>query len=195
VRGIITILDDIPTLKAELRRHVSLMRDRIENGSAKAEQACRHAAAISLPQGAIVSAYWPMRSELDCRPLMMALHDRGHPIALPSVRERGGILTFYAWRPGDALIADSFGTQRPRDGAIIVPRILFVPLLAFDRRLFRLGYGGGYYDRTLRGLRAEKPIKAYGIAFAAQEIQEVPHHSGDEPLDGVITEQTVIGPT
>jgi len=151
--------------------------------------------------GAVVSGVWPLYGELDLRPLMQALHARGHAIVLPVTPPRGQKLTFLRWRSGDALVRERFGTLRPlgpadgstdehRAGEALVPDFLLVPLLAFDRRLHRLGYGGGYYDRTLAALPPGR--FALGCGFAAQEMDVVPAGLYDVALDAVATERGVI---
>jgi len=140
------------------------------------------------PAGAVVSGFWPLGEEIDIRPLLCALHGRGHTIVLPVTPKRGLPLTFRVWRPGDALIAERFGTMRP-GGEERVPDFLLVPLLAFDRRGGRLGYGAGFYDRTLSLL---SPRFALGCAFASQEVPEVPMGPHDARLDAVATEREVI---
>jgi 5-formyltetrahydrofolate cyclo-ligase len=140
------------------------------------------------PPGAVVSGFWPLRDEIDIRPLLLALHARGHPIVLPVTPKRGLPLTFRLWQPGDTLIEEKFGTMRPT-GEERSPDFLLVPLLAFDRRGGRLGYGAGYYDRTLTLL---SPRFALGCAFAAQEAPEVPMGPRDVWLDAVVTERELI---
>jgi len=140
------------------------------------------------PAGAVVAGFWPMGEEIDIRPLLIALHDRGHRIALPVTPKRGFPLTFRQWRPGDVLVAEKFGTSRPT-GVELVPDYLLVPLLAFDRAGRRLGYGGGFYDRTLPGLPG---AVAVGCAYAAQEVDEVPAGPYDFLLNAVATEHGVI---
>jgi 5-formyltetrahydrofolate cyclo-ligase len=138
--------------------------------------------------GAIVAGFWPMAAEIDIRPLLFALHLRGHRIALPVTPARGQPLTFRAWEPGMALIAERFGTFRPT-GDPLLPDYLLVPLLAFDRACGRLGYGAGYYDRTLAHLPAATAI---GCAFACQEMDAVPAGPYDVRLHAVATEAGVI---
>ncbi len=138
--------------------------------------------------GAVVSGFWPIGREIDIRPLLLALHDRGHPIVLPITPKRGNPLSFGRWRPGDVLAAERFGTFRPV-GEPAVPDFLLVPLLAFDRRGHRLGYGAGYYDRTLAGLPGRY---ALGVAYAEQEVAEVPAGPDDVALDAVATDSGVI---
>jgi 5-formyltetrahydrofolate cyclo-ligase len=146
-----------------------------------------------LPPGAIVSGYWPLADEFDPRPAMDRLAGLGHPLALPRVQEWGRPLAFHAWQPGDLLLAGPFQVMEPRpDAPLVHPRILLVPLLAFDRMGRRLGYGAGYYDMALRDLRARSPAPfAIGVAFAAQEVDEVPTGPRDQTLDAVVTERQV----
>jgi 5-formyltetrahydrofolate cyclo-ligase len=140
------------------------------------------------PAGAVVSGFWPMEGEIDIRPLLEALHARGHVVLLPETPKRGNPLIFRRWHPGMELVRERFGTWRPT-GEVMTPRVLFVPLLAFDRCGRRLGYGGGFYDRTLTGL---PDATAIGCAFAAQEVAEVPAGPDDAPLDAVATEREII---
>jgi 5-formyltetrahydrofolate cyclo-ligase len=150
-------------------------------------------AEIPMRAGAAVSGFWPMRDEIDLRPTLEALHRRGHPIGLPVVTGRGRPLVFRAWRPGDALEAAAFNTMVPAASAAEVrPEVLLVPLLAFDRRGYRLGYGGGFYDRTLAGLRAEAEVLAVGVAYSDQEQPAVPHGETDQPLDWIVTEREAL---
>jgi len=138
--------------------------------------------------GAVVSGFLPLPQEIDIRPLLLALAGRGHPIALPVAPPRGQPLAFALWRPGEALVAGRFGTLEPT-GAPAVPDVLLVPLLAFDRQCHRLGYGGGYYDRTLQGLPGRA---ALGCAFASQEVGCVVAEAHDIPLDAIATEHGLI---
>jgi 5-formyltetrahydrofolate cyclo-ligase len=140
------------------------------------------------PPGAVVSGFWPLEGEIDIRPLLGALHARGHMIVLPVTPPRGRPLTFRVWHPGMQLLAERFGTLRPI-GEERQPDYLLVPLLAFDRAGRRLGYGGGYYDRTLAALPGATAI---GCAFAAQEVDEVPVADYDARLHAVATERGVI---
>lgn len=156
--------------------------------------ACGHALTnhvlrdVALPPGAAVAGFWPLHDEIDIRPLLHALQARGHPVALPATPARGQPLTFHRWRPGEALIQERFGTMRPT-GDVLVPDLLLIPLLAFDAAGGRLGYGGGFYDRTLARLPGRPRI---GCAFAAQQVDEVPVGPYDIPLDAVATESGII---
>ncbi|NKC33554.1 5-formyltetrahydrofolate cyclo-ligase [Falsiroseomonas selenitidurans] len=142
------------------------------------------------PPGAIVAGFWPMGAEIDIRPALAALHARGHRIALPVTPRRGNPLAFRQWQPGDTLARGPLGTSQPGPEAPpVVPDWLLVPLLAFDRAGHRLGYGGGYYDRTLAALPGATAI---GVAYAAQEVDEVPVGVDDAPLAAIATERGMI---
>lgn len=137
---------------------------------------------------ALVSAYCAMGEELDPSRLLERLASQGYVTALPVITPLGSPLIFRAWRPGEPLVPRKWGIREPTDQAQIVePDVLLVPLLAFDRAGGRLGYGGGYYDRTLGRLRSLKQIVAIGLAFAEQELERVPVQTHDQPLDWVLT--------
>ena len=140
------------------------------------------------PPGAVCAGFWPLGKEIDIRPLLVALHDRGHHVVLPVTPRRGEGLTFRRWRPGDVMVPERFGTMRPV-GDVMVPDVLLVPLLAFDAAGGRLGYGGGFYDRTLAGLPGRFRL---GCAFAAQQVDAVPVGPYDIRLDAVATEAGII---
>ncbi len=130
----------------------------------------------------------PMRTEID--PLAaMAVHQG--VVGVPVIVGPAMPLRFREWGPGGAMVAGQFGALIPAEGAWVEPQVVIVPLLAFDARGYRLGYGGGFYDRTLAGLRAKAGVLAVGFAFAAQEVAEVPIDGFDQRLDAVVTEQGV----
>ncbi len=139
-------------------------------------------------RGAVLSGYMPMRTEIDPLPAMSAF---AGPVGVPVIMGRAQALRFREWSPGCAMQAGEFGALIPAEGAWITPRVLIVPLLAFDARGYRLGYGGGFYDRTLEGLRGLGPVTAIGFAFAAQEVAEVPIDATDQRLDMIVTETGV----
>jgi 5-formyltetrahydrofolate cyclo-ligase len=149
-----------------------------------------------VPAGDVVSGFWPIRDEFDPRPLMEALAERGHRLCLPVVVAKARPLAFRAWAPGDPLEHAGFGLSVPCwDAPPAVPQFLIVPLLAFDRRGFRVGYGAGYFDRTLEALRAcSKHVFALGVGFAIQEFREVPALAHDQRLDAIATEAYLIKP-
>ena len=140
-----------------------------------------------------VGVYWPMRDEADTKWLVEALAYHDFVAALPAMQGRGRPLLFRKWTRRDPLIPGDFWVMEPSRRLLeVLPDLLFVPLAAFDRRGHRLGYGAGYYDATLRDLRAMKPLLAVGVAFAAQEVAEVPAEPHDQPLDLVLTENELI---
>ncbi len=152
-------------------------------------------AAGTIPEQGAISGYWPMGSELDIRPLLLNLHERGQRLCLPVVVRAGAKLAFRLWQPGDELEPAGYGTQVPNEHQPdVIPNILLVPLLAFDREGYRLGYGGGFYDRTLLHWREKRSILAIGIAYAGQEMPAVPRGKHDQPLDLIATEEEIITP-
>jgi 5-formyltetrahydrofolate cyclo-ligase len=182
-------------LKAALRRDAVARRDALP---AKQRQAAAQAVAdrglpFAVAPATIVSGFWPIRSEISPLPLMRSLADAGAALALPVIAGRAQPLTMRAWPFGAPLVAGIWGIREPPpDVPEVFPDILIVPLLAFDRRGNRLGYGAGHYDRTIARLRAVQPVTTVGIAFAAQQIDEVPTTPRDEPLDLVLTEDGTI---
>ena len=180
------------TAKAELRVWAkAARRDAFARIGAAAAEAVRARAPAILPLApAIVAAYWPMNDELDVRPMIGALVARGNLVALPVIQGRDRPLIFRRYVPGDALVAAAFGTSEPAaDRPTLVPHLVIAPLLAFDRAGYRLGYGGGYYDRTLNALRKQAPTIAIGVGFAAQEVREIPREPSDARLDWIVTER------
>lgn len=141
----------------------------------------------------IVSGFFPYQSEIDTRLLLGKLAGEGWTTCLPIVIAPGEPLVFRRWKPGEPTVSGIWNIPRPRDDAEIVePDVLMVPMLAFDRKGFRLGYGGGFYDRTLEMLRKKKSIVAIGVAYGAQEVERVAHGPHDQPLDFVMTEKGVF---
>lgn len=138
----------------------------------------------------VIGGYWPLPGELDIRPLLSACHDQGHEMALPCTPRKGKPLTFRSWTPSDALKAGPYGTREPfPDKAEVKPTLVLVPLLAFTQHGERLGYGGGFYDRTLSKLKESHEVFACGIAYAAQEAATLPVDEFDYPLDGILTDK------
>lgn len=188
--------------KSELRRHSLARRDLISAHEA-------HEAAALVRDGAttlfaeivaregfaspVVSVYWPIRSELNTRPLIEALAKKGVTTALPVMHAVRHPLIFRAFTPGDELVKGPFGLSEPSaDKPSLVPDIVFAPLAAFDRQGTRLGYGGGIYDATLKELRAKKRVIAIGLAYSTQEADGVPNEPHDQRLDFVVTEREFI---
>lgn len=149
-------------------------------------------AQVPVPQNAVVSSYWAIGDEADPQVLESELRRRGHRIVMPRVAGRNQPLDFHLWETGAKLVRGGFGLSEPsRDWPKLNPDVLIVPMLAFDRAGYRVGYGAGYYDRTIRGLRAAKSVTAAGFAFAVQEFPELPHLAHDEKLDWIVTENGV----
>ena len=142
-------------------------------------------------RGVQLSGFLPIRTEIDPCPAMAEACAHG-PVGVPVIAGAGLPLHFARWTPGAALEAGPFGAQVPVDKVYLEPEILIVPLLAFDRRGGRLGYGGGFYDRTLQMLRARRATLAVGFAFAGQEVDQCPLEATDERLDLIVTEAGVI---
>lgn len=139
-----------------------------------------------------VAGYWPVGGEIDGRPLLAALAKAGRTICLPRMETRAGPARFIAWRGAEALSADAFGVPSPPPtGADLSPRLLLVPLLAFDRSGGRLGQGGGHYDRIISLYRAHGCVAA-GLAYAEQEMERVPTGAHDAHLDWIITPKEAI---
>jgi 5-formyltetrahydrofolate cyclo-ligase len=187
---------DIPAAKALLRAHAVAVRRAAEErlgAAAAGNLLAGHAEALAVPPGSVVAGYWPMGDEIDPRPLMRRLAESGCRLVLPVVAAPGQALDFLAWRDGDPLVPGPFGTRHPVAAAApLIPTVLLVPLLAFDRCGYRLGYGGGYYDRTLDSLGGRSQLRSIGLAYAAQEVALVPHDRHDQRLDAVATEIGVI---
>jgi 5-formyltetrahydrofolate cyclo-ligase len=136
-----------------------------------------------------VSGFFPYKSEIDILPLLARLYSEGWITCLPIVEAERRPLRFRQWAPGEPTVAGIWGIPMPLETAAEVePDVLLVPLLAFDEAGHRLGYGGGYYDRTLSSLRQKKPIIAIGVGYAGQEVDSVPKGMRDQPLDYILTE-------
>jgi 5-formyltetrahydrofolate cyclo-ligase len=185
----------IDDLKAELRKMVFARRDAMPAGErqAAAETIANRAFPVPLSPGVIVAGFSPIRTEINPLPLLRRLETDGAKLALPVIAGKGEPLIMRAYAFGDPLEARIWGIREPKDDAPEVePDILIVPLAAFDRRGNRIGHGAGYYDMTINRLRSRKTITAVGIAYAAQEVAEVPVTPRDERLDLVLTETEVI---
>jgi 5-formyltetrahydrofolate cyclo-ligase len=186
-----------PPSKAQLRAEAAARR---EAAHAADPTAGERLAALLPPalwpaNGAMVSGYWPFRSEIDPRPLMHALAEAGARLALPVTPAKGSDqpLSFRLWDAAHTLAPGHFGVHEPPAQAQAVePDLVLVPLLAFDRTGHRLGYGAGHYDRTLARLRRLKPVVALGLAYAAQAVETLPAGPYDQKLDGVLTERAYI---
>jgi 5-formyltetrahydrofolate cyclo-ligase len=183
------------TQKAGLRAAALARRDGMtaDDRAAAAQAIAARPLPIDVPPGTVVAGFSAIRSEISPVPLMRRFAASGAQLALPGIVGRGHPLRFGAWTFGEELARGQWGIREPRaDAPAVDPDVLIVPLAAFDRRGYRIGYGAGYYDLTLNALRAMKPITAIGLAFAIQEIDAVPAQSYDAALDLVLTEREVI---
>jgi 5-formyltetrahydrofolate cyclo-ligase len=186
----------LDTDKQAVRIRAAAARDAlgdVARAAAGAKLSAVFADQIVLPADAVLSGFWPSKGEIDLRPLLHDVHGRGHSCALPVVVKRGQPLVFRAWTPATELVTGAFGIPAPPpEAATVVPDVLLVPLLAFDRAGNRAGWGAGFYDRTLAALRAVRATQAIGVAFAVQEVDFVPHGPHDQPLDWIVTEAEAI---
>jgi 5-formyltetrahydrofolate cyclo-ligase len=184
----LTVIDD---LKKEMRRAAKAARQTASEtrGAGASRDIARHGIAFAgRPPPLVVSGFLSIGEEIDATPLMQRLRDEGYRLCLPVMEGKGKPLVFRAWSPGDALAETTWGIREPLPSAeVLDPDVVLGPLLAFDLTGYRLGYGGGFYDRTLARLRALKPIVSIGIAFDEQRVDAVPHADYDEPLDWVLT--------
>ncbi len=191
--------DAPPALLEERRRMRESMRARRrrmarEDDAPGAEGLRRQGVALLEKLGGVVVAgYVPVRGEADVMPLLEALAARGRVLALPVVRGADEALLFRRWRPGEELREGAHGIPAPgAEAPVVEPDIVLAPLVAFDRAGARLGQGGGHYDRTLRRMRARRPVVAVGCALSWQEVPRIATLRTDERLDWVITERETI---
>jgi len=182
--------------KARLRKSATLLRAELfdRNKAAVAGSLVEFADGFTPAEGVdVVSGYVPIGSEIDGMALLNRFFERGFTLGLPRVTAKAAPLSFLSYRPGDRLVKGRFDVMTPPDSAAVVrPAILLIPLLAFDRQGYRLGYGGGYYDRTLAQLKQHGPVKAIGLGFRGQEVDNVPHDEFDQRLDAVLCEDGYI---
>ena len=180
-----------PDAKKELRRRAKAVRNEafLRHGVRAAQALAETGIAFARrPAPAVVSGFLTIGEEIDPTPLMVRLLGEGYRLALPVMEGKGLPLVFRAWTPGDLLAETTWGIREPLASAPDVePDIVLSPLLAFDANGHRLGYGGGFYDRSLARLRALKPVVAIGVGYDEQQVDAVPHLDYDQPLDWVLT--------
>jgi 5-formyltetrahydrofolate cyclo-ligase len=191
--------DDVIAAKQSLRRTMTARRDAIdiaERAAAAASLAAHIMGRLGFPAQSCIAGYFPFRSEFDVLPLLRVLHEADHVLALPIVVGRGQGLTFRRYRPGDAMALNALGIPEPgAEAEPVAPTHVLVPLLAFDDLGYRLGYGGGYYDRTLAALRgAGHRVQTVGIGFDMQRVEAVPRSAADQRLELIVTERDFYGP-
>jgi 5-formyltetrahydrofolate cyclo-ligase len=171
-------------LKAHAARAAILHSTRADSAKAVANH---FFTSVSLAPGDIVAGYWRIKDEMDCQPILVRLMDSFQPVCLPVVLGDDQPLELRLWEQGAPLYEAGFGTLAPSElSPQVEPDVIIMPLLGFDKRGTRLGYGGGYYDRTLE--RLSKTPRLIGIAFAAQELEDIPRETHDVPLDAIVTE-------
>lgn len=176
---------------AEIRKQAAA--DCPDVGELLCDQIIRNAVQLGLSLPYHVSAFLPIGSEIDTLPIMRALTNLGHITALPVVVGKNQPLIFRKWFVGEKLVPGAFGTSEPLPlEPEIRPQVLLVPLLAFDTDGYRLGYGGGFYDRTIEKLERHSPVTTIGVAFSAQRVDTVPRGAHDKPLQWIATETELI---
>ena len=184
-----TLIEDKRRLRSIMvARRAALGEERRRAAAARLRAAFLDERPFALP--AVVTAFWPIGEEIDVRPLMQALVEAGCRLALPVVQGKRQPLAFRAWAPGDDLEAGVFGTFHPfSHREALEPDALLVPLVACDGEGWRLGYGGGFYDRTLAALRARRRVTAVGVGYDEQVVDAVPHGPDDQRLDWLLTDR------
>ena len=185
-----TNLSDIKTAA----RKAAFIRRKAAFEQANAAQSGYLSEVLAGYRGVPLAGYAPMRTEIDPLPALAEAAAHG-PVGMPVIKAASTPLDFREWTPECEMIEGTFGAYIPAKGDWIEPEIVIVPLVAFDRKGGRLGYGGGFYDRTLERLRARRATLAIGFAFAAQEDENLPLEPTDQPLDMIITETGIITPT
>jgi 5-formyltetrahydrofolate cyclo-ligase len=183
---------DLAAAKAAARS-AAFARRRTAHAAGHPAPAALLAQVLAPHRGRPLAAYMAMRSEIDPTPVMAEAARHG-PVAVPVIMARGAPLRFRRWAPGVPMTDGGFGALIPVTGDWVTPEVLIVPLVAFDRAGGRLGYGGGFYDRTLAALRTTGPVTAIGFAWAVQEATDLPLEPTDQPLDLIVTESAVITP-
>ncbi len=195
--------DNLDMIKAEMRKQQAAIRaeaalaDKASDTDA-GEAAAQYVDALyqrfNLSDASIVAGYWPIKTELSPLPLLQALRAKGIKTALPTTPRSNAVLIFKMWNQDTPLVQGLYGTSEPSsDAPICTPDVILVPMLAFDRAGFRLGYGGGFYDRSLTSLRQMgHKVSAIGFAYAAQMTDAVPVNDHDAQLDGILTEYGLI---
>ena len=157
-----------------------------------AREIAEHVASLKIADGSVIGGYIAIGDEADPHILLKTLTLQSCTLVFPRVAAKDAPLVFHRWSPGENLQRGAYGIPEPsKDWPLAYPKILLVPLLAFDAHGHRLGYGGGYYDRTLDFLRANSTVRAIGVAYAGQEVPKLPREAHDHPLDAVITENGV----
>jgi len=187
---------DIVTDKNAIRIQLLAKRERLDGKLAADAAQAVAAALLQVISGSatIIAGYSPMRGELDISEAMSQLAARGHTLCLPGIEASDKPLHFRRWRIGEVLEKGRYGIEVPPPGApVFRPNAVLVPMIAFDRTGHRLGYGAGYYDRTIQQLRSlEKNVQIIGVAYAMQEVAHLPVDAHDQKMDVIVTEKEII---
>jgi 5-formyltetrahydrofolate cyclo-ligase len=183
-------VSDLVAIKAAARK-AAFARRKLAFENAHAGRAGLLSEVLAGYRGVALSGYMPIRTEIDPLPAMAEAAAHGI-VSVPVIEAAGKPLRFSRWEPDCAMKEGPFGAMIPKVDDFIEPEILIVPLVAFDAHGGRLGYGGGFYDRTLEGLRSRRPTLAIGFAYDAQEADDLPLEPTDQPLDMVVTEKRVL---
>ena len=162
-----------------------------QDGRAAKKVARTFISKVSKNSGLPIAGYFPTGSELDIRVLSEELHISRCQYCLPMITDVSDVLEFGSWCFGDSLVKSRYGIKEPRgESKRLIPKTLITPMLAFDKCGYRLGYGGGYYDRTIAKLRKlDSKILVVGVAYAGQEVSQVPNDVNDQKMDMIITEE------
>jgi 5-formyltetrahydrofolate cyclo-ligase len=185
-------LTDLPRDKKNLRAVLTNKRNSIASAerASAAKGLCKSTVAFTGLDSGTISGFYPIGSEIDARPLMTKLASSGFVTALPVIVDKEKPLIFRKWGPGEPLAKGVWDIPVPSEKSVQVsPDIVFVPLLGFDDEGYRIGYGGGFYDRTLAHLKQTKKIVAVGLAYASQHVPYIPREPHDVPLDWILTEE------
>jgi len=186
-------MNDIAAQKQAMRKAAMVVR-KAAHEAGGGQQAAPHLIEWlkTAPPVRHISGYMPIYSEIDILPAMRQLFKLGYKISVPVIVAKATPLRFREWTPESVLVDGPFGAKVPDSGAWHRPDLLLCPMLAFDSTGQRMGYGGGFYDRSIAELKSEKPVQALGYAYSAQQVEAVPHEATDQPLDGVVTEAGVM---
>ena len=142
-------------------------------------------------KGKIVGGYYPYNNEIDCIQILKKLEKKNYIISLPKIKKNSQ-MDFIQWSSNDPLVINKFGIPEPSNDKIKFPDILLVPLLSFDAKLNRVGYGGGFYDRYIHRIKRKKKPLLVGLAYSFQKVKSIPINKYDKKLDFVVTERKII---
>ncbi len=183
-------LDDLTSVKAAARKAAFARRKEAHSEARSTAGVANLLSVMTEHKGKVIAGYMPMRTEIIPTPVMAAMSAHG-PICVPVIEAAGFPLKFALWDPGTKMVEGAFGASIPEKPEYVEPEVVIAPLVAFDLKGGRLGYGGGFYDRTLEGLRAKRPTLAIGYAYAAQRADDLPLEPTDQPLDAIVTDEGI----